>query len=76
MHEGLWVHVFLRGWGVTSESAGVAGGDGVLKNVEGVLGAADCSLLLADSSPPQAELLAPLVHPAQWLGGLAHRRRS
>ena len=48
MHEGLGarVRVHLRGWGVASESAGVAvrGNEGVSK-VEGVPGAAACSLL-------------------------------
>ena len=48
MREGLCVRVGMRvrGWGVASESAGVAvrGGEGVLE-VEGVPGAAACSLL-------------------------------
>ena len=48
MHEGLCacVHMHVHGWGVASKSAGVAvrGGEGVLE-VEGVPGAAACSLL-------------------------------
>ena len=49
MHEGLCARACMRvrGWGVASESTGmvVRGGEGVLE-VEGVPGAAACSLLL------------------------------
>jgi hypothetical protein len=49
MHEGLCARACMRvrGWGVASESTGMAvrGGEGVLE-VEGVPGAAACSLLM------------------------------
>ena len=67
MHEGLCVRacMHVRGWGVASESTGVAvrGGEGVLE-VEGVPGAAACSLLTLGvlfSSPSSRGAVAACV---------------